>query len=70
MGFGQVTTSEERQLGAEVEMRVGKFKNGKVTVQDIITGEIIKGGGDRVVDWIRRLSNMTFESGVVPKDLL
>ena len=36
-------------------MRVGKLKNGKATVKDEITGEMIKGGGDRVVDWIWRL---------------
>ena len=35
---------------AKVEMRVGKFKNGKVAGKDEITGEVIKGGGDRVVD--------------------
>ena len=26
---------------------------------------MIKGGSDRVVDWIQRLGNMAFESGVV-----
>ena len=30
--------------------------------------EMIKGGGDRVVDWIWRLCKMVFESGVVPKN--
>ena len=34
--------------GAEVEVRVGK--NEKVTGKDEITGEMIKGRGDRVVD--------------------
>ena len=29
---------------------------------------MIKGGGGRVVDWIWRLYNMAFESGVVPED--
>ena len=29
---------------------------------------MIKGGDDRVVDWIWRLCNMAFESGVVPED--
>ena len=33
-----------------------------------ITGEIIKVGGGRVVDWIWRLYNMAVESGVVPDD--
>ena len=49
-------------------MRVGKLKNGKATDKDEITGEIIKDGGDRVVDQIWRLCNMAFESGVVPED--
>ena len=50
---------------AEAEVRVGKLKNGK----DEITGEMIKGGIDKVVDWTWRLFNMVFESfGVVPED--
>ena len=32
---------------AEVEVRVGKLKNGKAVGRDEITGKIIKGGGDR-----------------------
>ena len=38
------------------------------TGKDEIIGEMIKGGGDRMVDWIWRLCNMTFEIGVVPRD--
>ena len=45
-----------------VEVRV---RNGK----DEVTGEIIKGGSDRVVDWILRLYKMTFESCIVLEDL-
>ena len=41
---------------------------GLQTFKNEITGEMMKGGGDRVVDWIWRLCNMTFESGVVPED--
>ena len=52
----------------EVEMRVGKLKNGKVAGKDEITGDMIKGGSDRVVDWIWRLCNMAFEISVVPED--
>ena len=33
-----------------------------------ITGEMIKDGGDRVVDWIWSLCNMAFENGFVPED--
>ena len=35
---------------ADVEVRVGKLKNGKATGKDEIAGEMTKGGGDRVVD--------------------
>ena len=37
-------------------------------LQDEVTGEMIKDGGNRVVDWIWRLCNMAFESGVELKD--
>ena len=43
MVFEEVTISE---------VRVGKLKNGKAADKDEVTGELIKGGGDRVLDWI------------------
>ena len=49
-------------------MRVGKLKNGKAADGDKITGEMIKKGGDMVLDWIWILCNMAFESGVVLED--
>ena len=52
---------------AEVKVRVDKLKNGKAEGKDQITGEIIKGGGDKMVDWIWRSCNTAFENGVVPK---
>ena len=39
-------------------MRVGKLKNGKTATKDEITGELMRGGGARVVDWISRPRNM------------
>ena len=60
--------SKEREKKERRVRRVGKLKNGKAVGHDEITGEMIKGGGDRVVDWIWRLCNMAFESGVVPED--
>ena len=36
----------------EVEVRMSKLKNGKGAGGDEITREMIKGGGDRVVDSI------------------
>ena len=37
---------------AEVDVRVGKLKNGKSVGKNEITEEMVKGGSDRVVDWI------------------
>ena len=45
-----------------------KLQN-KEAGKDEVRGEIVKGGGDVVVDWIWKLCNMTFESGVVHEDL-
>ena len=52
----------------EVEVRAGKLKNWQAADKEGVTGDKIKGGSDRVVDWIWRLCNMTFESGAVPED--
>ena len=49
-------------------MRVGKLKNGKVAGKDEVTGKTINGGGELVIDWIWKLCNMAFESGVVTED--
>ena len=51
-----------------IELRVRRLKNGKAAGKDEVTEELIKGGGNRVVDWILRLCNMAFESGVVPEN--
>ena len=48
----------------EVEERVMKLKNGKVAGKDENTEEMVKGGGDVVVDWIWKLCNMAFEKDV------
>ena len=49
-------------------MRLCRIKIGKVVNKDEITGERIKGAGDRMVDWIWRLCNMAFERNVVSED--
>ena len=46
---------------------MGKLKKGKTAENDELTEKMIKGRGDRVVNWIWRLYNMTFGSGVVPE---
>ena len=47
---------------------MGKLRNGKVASKDKTTGEIIKGGGKRAVDWIWRVCNIAIKSGFVPED--
>ena len=47
---------------------MSKFMNGKAVGKDKITGEMVKGGGNRMVDCIWWLCNMAFESGVMPED--
>ena len=36
----------------EVEVRVGKLKNGNAPSKDVVTEEMIKGEGDRMVERI------------------
>ena len=48
--FGEVSIRR-----AEVGVRERNLRNVKATGKDDISGEMIKGGGDRVVDWICRL---------------
>ena len=58
----------EQTRRTEFEVRVGKLKNGKAAGKDDITRGMIKGGSNRVVDWIWRLCNMACDSDFVPKD--
>ena len=37
---------------AEVEVRVAKLKNRKAAGKDEIIGEMIRGGGDMITDWV------------------
>ena len=59
-GFNEVQRGyfgEEPIRRMEVEVRVGKLKNGKSAGKDDVTGEMKK-----VVDWIWSLCNMAFKS--------
>ena len=44
----------------EIEVRVRKIKNRKAAGKDEVTEEIIKGGGDQVMNLIWRLCNIAF----------
>ena len=39
----------------EIEVKVDNLKKRKAAGKDKVTGEMVKGGGDTVVDWIWRL---------------
>ena len=52
----------------EEEVKVRKLKKEKGVGKDEVTGEMIKGGGDMLMNWIWRLCNMAFESGILPVD--
>ena len=52
----------------EIEVRVRKLKNRKTAGKDEATEEMIKGKSNRVVNWIWRMCNIAFESGVVLED--
>ena len=46
---------------------MGILKSGKAVGKDEVTGNIIKGEGDMVVDWVWRLCSMAFEMTAVPE---
>ena len=52
----------------EIETRVRKRKNGKTAKNYEVNQEMIKFGGDMVMDWIWGLCNMDCRSGGVPED--
>ena len=45
-----------------------KLKKRKAAGKDVFTGEMIEDEGNMVADWIWRLCNIAFETGVVPED--
>ena len=52
--FGGEPLSED-----EVEVRNKRIKNAKTISKDEITGGIIKGGSELVIEWVYKLCNMT-----------
>ena len=54
------------ETGSEVEVRVGNLKIRKASGKDEVTGEMVNGGCNMVLDWIWSMCNMAFKSGVWP----
>ena len=57
----------ENYLRGEPIRKIEVEKNGKAAGKDKVTEEMVKAGGDMVLDWIWKLCNMAFESDV-PED--
>ena len=54
--------------GGEVGVKMVRLRSERPTGGDKITGGVIGGGDDRVVDWMWKPCNVAFESDVVPED--
>lgn len=52
----------------EVRLALKKLKNGKAVGVDDIAAEMLKGGGNAVIEWLLRLFNVCMNSGKVPLD--
>ena len=52
----------------EVRRAIGRLKMGKAAGADGITAEMLKFGGEVVVDWMQWICNMAWKQGVVPDD--
>ena len=62
--YGFVSVQKVNYIGGKPIRRTGVDAAGK----NEVTGEMVKCGGDIVVDWIWRLCDVIFERGVVPED--
>ncbi len=52
----------------EVEKAIGKMKFGKAAGIDGIAPEMVKHGGDAVVEWLTMISDLAWTQGEVPDE--
>jgi hypothetical protein len=52
----------------EVKMALRKLKNGKAPGVDEVEGEIIKAGGEWLMEWVLRLFKVCWKEGTVPEE--
>ena len=67
IGFEEETIMEENQL-EKLKLR-RELRGLRMERLQVRMRMMVKGGGDVVADWIWKLCNMTFESGVVSEDV-
>ncbi len=69
MEAGGKRVGEQRVIErVEVEKAIGKMKCGKAAGIDGITPEMVKHGGDAVVEWLTMICDMTWRQGEVPDE--
>ena len=52
----------------EVEKAVGKLCNGKAAGQDEAVAELLKYGGEVVIDWLTEVIQQVWRSGKIPQE--
>ena len=52
----------------EVAKAVGKLRNGKVAGQDEVVAELLKYGGEVVIDWLTEVIQQVWRSGKIPQE--
>ncbi len=66
---GRVRVPIQREIGrSEVEKAVARLKCGKAAGMDRITAEMMKYGGDAVVEWMLLICERVWKEGEVPDD--
>lgn len=61
-------TPTESITEEEVCLAVKKMRNGKAAGEDEITPELIKKGGEVVIQWLKKLYNQCWETETIPQD--
>ena len=65
---GEMEESVEEITLEEIRRNIGRLKNRKAPGVCGISGEMLKAGGDIVVEWMHKIVNTAWRSGKVPGD--
>lgn len=59
---------QEQITREEVSKAITRLRGGKAPGVDGISAEMLKYGGDAVVEWMLLISSLAWDQGVVPED--